>query len=278
MNLTRRFLHFILLFAAGCSGFEPLPPGQKQGGGANLSPEVVAYWAPASGLTGPALKSALHEIIDNHTMIPYGSSGSGVWAALQDLDEDPANPNNVLLIYTRRSEPKANMDAGGSSPGNYWNREHTWAKSQGFGEAGNEIWPPYTDLFHMRAADKTVNSARNEKDFDNGGSQHAEATLCYTDSDSWEPPPEVKGDLARGIFYMAVRYNGVPGNEPDLELVEREGLTEEPLFGWLSALKLWHVQDPVSDAERLRNEKIYTTYQHNRNPFIDHPEWVEEIW
>jgi len=77
------------------------------------------------------------------------------------------------------------------------------------------------------------------------------------------------------LFYMDVRYEGGDGYV-DLQLVDYTG-TNGPLFGKLSTLKQWHKDDPVSDFERSRNQKIYN-WQRNRNPFIDHPEWVQEVW
>ncbi|MDP3131074.1 MAG: endonuclease, partial [Bacillota bacterium] len=87
----------------------------------------------------------------------------------------------------------------------------------------------------------------------------------------------IKGDVARMLFYMAVRYAGESG-EPDLELVN--GLTDalSANIGDLATLLLWNELDPVDDSERARNELIYSAYQHNRNPFIDHPELVAIIF
>ena len=106
---------------------------------------------------------------------------------------------------------------------------------------------------------------------------HSEATECKYDSDSWEPRDSVKGDIARMLFYMAVRYEGDNG-EIDLELNEKVNNNKDPYMGKLSVLLKWNEQDPVDDLERKRNEVIFTKYQHNRNPFIDHPEWVNKIW
>lgn len=154
-----------------------------------------------------------------------------------------------------------------------WNREHTWPQSHAdFGTAAG----PGTDLHHLRPEDVTVNSTRGNKDFDNGGSAVAQCTDCWSDSDSFEPRDSVKGDLARMIFYMAVRYEGNDG-WPDLEVNDAiNGST--PYVGKLSVLKAWHAADPVTAAEVQRNNVIHTSYQGNRNPFIDHPEWVEAIW
>lgn len=106
---------------------------------------------------------------------------------------------------------------------------------------------------------------------------HSEATECKYDSDSREPRDSVKGDIARMLFYMAVRYEGDNG-EIDLELNEKVNNNKDPYMGKLSVLLKWNEQDPVDDLERKRNEVIFTKYQHNRNPFIDHPEWVNKIW
>ena len=119
------------------------------------------------------------------------------------------------------------------------------------------------------------------KDYDFGGSQHSEATDCLTDSDSWEPSDSVKGDIARILFYMVVRYD--PGydhdnNSFDLELVDyTTPNNNSPILGKLSSLIQWHYDDPVDDFEINRNEIIYG-YQQNRNPFIDHPNLVSFLW
>lgn len=225
-----------------------------------------SYYDSATGKTGEALKTALHNIIDDHTEISY----SAVWEALKETDEDPNNTNNVILLYTGRSQSKS---TNGGNP-DQWNREHVWAKSHG--DFGTSMGPG-TDLHHLRPTDVSVNGARGNKDFDNGGSPQGEAPDTYTDNDSWEPRDEVKGDVARMIFYMDVRYEGDSG-ELDLEVNDRVSNGSAPYHGKRSTLIEWHNLDPVDDLERQRNDIIYHDYQHNRNPFIDHPEWVEEIW
>ncbi|WP_264737977.1 endonuclease [Cytobacillus firmus] len=249
-------------------------PGLKDGtafeqagdGTADPGPEPGGYYDAANGKTGEALKTALHTIIDDHTEISY----SNVWEALRETDEDPANPNNVILLYTGRSQGKFTNGSGV----NDWNREHVWAKSHGdFGTAMGAG----TDLHHLRPTDASVNSSRGNLDFDDGGTQHSEAIGNYYDSDSWEPRDAVKGDVARMLFYMAVRYEGDSG-EVDLELNNQVNNGSAPYHGKMSVLLEWHKEDPVDDNERRRNEIIYSDYQHNRNPFIDHPEWASAIW
>jgi len=237
------------------------------------------YYDSAVGKTGSELKTALYNIIKGHTEYPYTSDNPDVWDALKDVDEDPNNSDNLILLYTGRSQAKIlNSGETTSSDNNLWNREHVWAKSHG--DFGTTMGPG-TDIHHLRPADESVNSTRNNLDFDNGGVQHEEATECYYDSDSWEPRDAVKGDIARMIFYMAIRYEG-EGDEPDLEVVDSVynwsvSDPTRPYHGKLSSLLQWHANDPVDDWERSRNDKIYTNWQHNRNPFIDHPEYVALI-
>jgi endonuclease I len=220
------------------------------------------YYDNAEGLVGNDLKSALHNIIDDHSAQSYDN----LWNILVDSDEDPNNSNNFILIYTGRSLSKTSTYPD-------WNREHVWAKSHG---DFDNTPPAGTDAHHIRPSDVSVNSDRGNLDFDNGGSQHSEATGCYYDNDSWEPRDAVKGDVARMMFYMVVRYEGDVSGEPDLELVDYVP-TSGPIFGKFSTLLDWHEQDPVDDFERNKNEVVYS-HQNNRNPFIDHPEYVDYIW
>ncbi len=231
----------------------------------------AGYYDPANGKTGTALKTALHNIINGHTRYPYTSSSTDVWDILMDTDEDTLNSNNVILIYTGRSQDK-NLNASNGNDPDYWNREHVWAKSHGFPNSSDTA---YTDVHHLRPADASVNSSRSNKDFDNGGSAQGEAPDTYTDSDSWEPRDAVKGDVARMMFYMATRYE----NDGDYDLQLQEPIPSSgPHFAKLSVLLQWNQQDPVDHWEQIRNDKIYTTWQHNRNPFIDHPEYADLIW
>ncbi|AXX29249.1 Extracellular ribonuclease Bsn [Actinosynnema pretiosum subsp. pretiosum] len=226
-----------------------------------------SYYQAAIGKTGSALKSALHTIISTGARkLSYDQ----VWEALRNTDQDPGNSNNVVLLYSGRSQSKT---ANGGNPDD-WNREHVWAKSHGdFGTATG----PGTDLHHLRPEDVSVNSERGNKDFDNGGTAVGEAPGNRTDSDSWEPRDAVKGDVARMIFYMAVRYEGTDG-WPDLEVNNSVSNGSKPNIGKLTVLLQWHAQDPPDSFEQRRNQVIQDSYQGNRNPFVDHPEWVSSIW
>ncbi len=233
------------------------------------------YYDGTEGLTGDELKTALNNIIKDHIEFPYSSTNTDVWDILKVTDADPVYPDSVILIYTgwkKNGELEFNNGDG-------WNREHVWAQSHGnFGTSMGAG----TDVHHIRPCDISVNSERGNKDFDNGGEEYIDpdgATGCYTTALTWEPRAEVKGDVARMIFYMAVRYEGEE-DEPDLEMVDYvpSAPNSEPFHGKLSTLLQWHIEDTVDDWEENRNDIIYEDYQNNRNPFIDIPEFAELIW
>ena len=245
------------------------------------------YYDQANNLSSDELKEALHQIISNHVIFPYTSNSTDTWDILQESDQDPNENNNMILVYTGRSQEKGYRDGSGNysqyengngTQSNSWNREHIWPKSHGFPDEDDNA---YTDVHNLKPCDRSVNSSRGTKDFDFGGNQHSEALDCLTDSDSWEPPDYVKGDIARILFYMVVRYD--PGvdhenNTFDLELVDYTTPNNtEPILGKLSSLLDWHLSDPVDDFEINRNQIIFG-FQENRNPFIDHPNLVNYLW
>jgi len=245
------------------------------------------YYQQANNLSDDQLKEALHQIISNHVVFPYTSNSTDTWDIIQESDQDPNNNNNMLLIYTGRSQDKGYRDGSGNysqyengngTQNNSWNREHIWPKSHGFPDEDDNA---YTDVHNLKPCDRSVNASRGTKDFDFGGNQHVEASDCLNDSDSWEPADHVKGDIARILFYMVVRYD--PGvdhenNTFDLELVDYTTPNNtEPILGKLSSLLDWHLSDPVDDFEINRNQIIFG-FQENRNPFIDHPNLVNYLW
>ena len=238
------------------------------------------YYDNAANKSGDALKTALYNIIKEHKEFPYTSTSTDVWDILKNADRDPNNASNVIGIYSGFSMDGAAEYASGRG----WSREHVWAKSRGdFGTSKGAG----TDCHHIVAEDVSTNSARSNRNFDecnkpytdNAGTYNG-ATMSFTSStvNTWKPRTEVKGDVARMLFYMATRYEG-EGSEPNLELTEilQSFNSKEPLHGKLSTLLKWHEEDPVSETEQNRNNIIYN-YQSNRNPFIDHPEYVACIW
>ena len=245
-------------------GFSQIPPG---------------YYDSAQGLEGDALKKALYDIIKNHTEKSYGDARY----ILDETDQDPNNPSNVLTIYSAHSV------SGTWDNGVTWNREHVWSVSRGMTDPNNDDYGPSTDLHNLRACIPDINTDKSNRWFAEcstkyyynstwTGSYYAgadwDATQFY-----WKPRDEDKGDVARIMFYMATRYEGESG-EPNLELIDyipASNSSTEPKYALFQDLYQWHIDDPVSDFERNRNNVIYS-YQNNRNPYIDHPEWVESAF
>ena len=217
------------------------------------------YYQSAEGLKDDALKTALNTIIKGHTEFNYTSGSTDTWDILKETDKDPANTDNVILLYSGSSVNAAQE----YNNGNGWTREHVWAKSRG--DFGTEVGPG-TDAHNLRPEDNGVNGARGNRSFDNCVScqdvlYNGEATGSYIDASAFtfEPRDEVKGDVARMIFYMATRYEGENG-EPDLTVIDylpTDNNTQDPVHAKLSALLEWNEADPVDDFERNRNEVIY---------------------
>ena len=234
---------------------------------------LETYYESAMGKTGAPLKAALHDILKDHVVFPY-SEVSSIFTA---SDADPAVPGNVIDFYTGRSTRSD------------FNKEHLWAKSHGGFES--DAYAGFSDLHALRPARPDINSVRWHLDFDEGGVPYSDSGCKVADGYSFEPRDAVKGDVARALFYMAVRYEGDDPPMPDLELVEaipsllnaqgqpdNNQHTSTPRIGRLSTLLRWHQQDPPDAGERARNEVIFRDYQRNRNPFVDHPEWISVIW
>ncbi|MGB0895071.1 MAG: endonuclease [Parashewanella sp.] len=276
-----------------CSDSNPTPPQPpaEETGPCNNCAEITAVKNPATFngdiyyntvLTGnfenpEALKNALSTIIEkDHVQLTY----SQVWTVLTHADQDTSNDKNVIQLYTGASVAK------NSNP-NGWNREHVWSSSHGF--PSQSQWA-YTDAHHLRPSKPNVNSTRSNYDFGECGNdgidqadKGAAGNCLDTAKGVWEPRDEVKGDVARMMFYMDTRYQGQSNTgTKDLKLVNRvstsdEKSNKEPVFGILCDLYAWHKQDAVDAFEQNRNNEVYR-YQGNRNPFIDRPELVEQVY
>ncbi|TKB48124.1 GlyGly-CTERM sorting domain-containing protein [Ferrimonas sediminicola] len=233
--------------------------------------------------TADDLKKALSTIIaTGHKQLTYKQ----VWTALTYTDQDPGNDKNVIELYTGASISKHDNQTSGSGAGK-WNREHVWAKSHGF--PSESQWG-YTDAHHLRPADTAVNTKRSNNDFGECSDSGEEivfdgrGTGNYLDTakDCFEPRDAIKGDVARMMLYMDTRYQGSDGSMPNLTLVDRTTTADElsanaPVHGTLCLLYKWHQDDPVDAADQQRNDAVYT-YQGNRNPYIDRPELVKEVY
>ena len=178
----------IVLISIGYVSYAQIPPG---------------YYDSALGFTGDSLKERLHLIIDDHTEFPYTSSGTDVWDILKETDKDTANPNNVILLYSSWSVDGPQEYANGAG----WNREHVWPRSRGDFNTSAGVG---TDVHAIRPCDISVNAARANRWFGECIEEYIDgsgATGSYLSSSSWvwKPNDQVKGDVARMIFYMAVR-------------------------------------------------------------------------
>lgn len=236
------------------------------------------YYDPAMGYTGEALKQALHDIIDGHSVLLYSS----LWSAFQSTDDRPGGyvwdiysdvPGGTApYLYTFGTDQCGTY----SGEGDCYNREHSFPKAW-FGD----MPPMNTDLFHIYPTDGWVNTKRGDLPYGEVGSadwtsQNGSKTgTCvfpgYTGT-VFEPIDDYKGDLARSYFYMLTRY------APEASTWSCDMLSAGDLAPWAEALLLqWNATDPVSTKETERNNAIYAL-QGNRNPYIDHPEWVTYIW
>lgn len=221
------------------------------------------------GLSGAELKDKLQDITaKRHASIGYGLTKD----ILMAIDEDPAITNNVTTIYARKSVPKANFAEG--DPLVAWDREHVVPQSYGAKDGRFAK----SDLHNLFPSLREVNSLRGSRYFDESDETKEipeKAPLASHDTDSWEPPDEIKGDIARIVFYMDTRYDGSDSKQ-DIKIAEVAN-RDEGVFGNLRTLLNWHQVDPVSDEERERNNEIYFV-QGNRNPFVDRPDFVEQIY
>ncbi len=258
------------------------------------------YYDEATGKTGAALKTSLHQIIDGHIVLNYTNSGNGDWFDGQNVDvwealvytDSACAPEvpvcryvQMLYLPEQRHVTQANRGGGANDS---WDREHVWPKSRGFKEKKRD---GYTDLHHLRPADRNVNGAHSNYGYDVGGSPVLDtlADGSKVDSgarldpanESFEPPDRAKGQIARMLFYMAVRYevgdDAAPEYMPNLVIVDENKRVKQPLIGDLCALVKWNNQFGPTDFERRRNDRVMGL-QGNRNPFIDEPGWVNLIW
>ena len=226
------------------------------------------------------------ETAAKHTQ--YLTYTPGIWEASKITDQDPDNLNNVLLIYGYNDtdgnyvtdRTRSNMSSGGDS-GTDWNREHTFPNSLAspkLESTGRDV-PPYADAHNLRPSDVTMNSNRgNLKYITNIGTDGKLITTTAANiSGSWYPGDEWKGDAARIIMYMYLRY-GTQCKPSFVAIGETN--TIDP--NMINLLLEWNAQDPVSIVENQRNAyhgDANNTYgQGNRNPFIDNPYLATVIW
>ena len=245
----------------------------------SVPPASSDYYGTAYRLYGQALRTALHNIIDGHSVVSY----DGLYTAFVSTDSKPNGKVWDLYSDIPGGTPAYEYTHGQKKCGSYsgenncYNREHSFPDS--WLGATN---PARSDLFHMYPTDGYVNNRRSNYPFGevpspswtstNGSKVGSNAFPGYSGT-VFEPINEYKGDLARSAMYMSVRYyteDGGFGSSP--------ATNKSDLLTWYAQLLYsWTMRDTVSPKELNRNSAIFTI-QKNRNPFIDHPEFAAELW
>lgn len=256
-------------------------------------------WAksPASAMTQGTYDPATNTI----TNYSYGSNSD---------QKDNPYVKSYYMDYTQENQVRA---WGNHSQDGYGiNREHLWAKSEGFDDDSSGAGAR-GDPMHLVAANGWANNQHNNNYFG-----YVDTTKSYTDTSTkyssvghnllgpskthprdgvevFEPQDADKGDIARAMFYMVARYNNLAGNDTtigganpnlaltnDLSTWKKNGYTStattQGYMGVLDDLLEWNKLDPVDEYEIHRNNILFKNFTYNRNPFIDYPEWADIIW
>ncbi|MEM1166888.1 MAG: endonuclease [Planctomycetota bacterium] len=225
----------------------------------NLRAIIFRDWRGGQGLNGP-----------EHQFNSYGSA----FDAFRVIDQDPNNPFRYLEVYTGQSVS--------SSP----TREHTWPRSLGVGESFSSR--AFTDLHMLRGLASNVNSSRSNSSFGEAQPLWDPDLMVGYGAQSFSQAPgtmvSYRGQMARMAFYMATRYeatdldNPTQPDEPDTNDLEVTTASASSSLGDLDWLIRWHFENMPDDFERRRNHLVYSNYQGNRNPFVDHPEFAWTIF
>jgi endonuclease I len=262
---AKNLLFGLLLLTISVFTFGQIPPG---------------YYDAAAGKTGTALQAALHNIIKDHTVVSYSSipgyfpgtdakPGNVVW----DMYSDVPGGTPPYTYHYNAGDECGNY----SGEGDCYNREHSWPKSW-----FNDLAPMESDMFHIYPTDGFVNGKRSNYPYGTVGSASwTSQNGCKLGNCNWpgysgtvfEPLSTYKGDFARSYFYMATRYYTEDSGWNITDMTNKSQLK-----AWAQQMMMhWHNTDAVSTKEINRNNALYGI-QHNRNPFIDHPEYAAMIW
>ncbi len=232
------------------------------------------YYSSLEGKSGATLRQAIQDIIADPNIVRAHNYGD-ITTILESADKNPLNSNEVWLMYVEQGRAIYKFQTTASNVGS-WNREHIFPQSRGGFANGTSSTPDginvflptnaddilagHADAHHLRAEDGPENTLRSNRDY--GSDYNGPAGSIG----SWH------GDVARSLFYMAVRYNAlslVDGNPDDVSMNQ--------IMGDLSTLLVWNQVDRSDDFEMNRNNVIYN-WQVNRNPFIDFPDLANFIW
>jgi endonuclease I/methionine-rich copper-binding protein CopC len=245
------------------------------------APNATNYYATVDATTAASLRTTLFARIKDHTCFFYSGAGTSVWTILEDADQSPTDNTKVLDVYKNEQYTKISDRAGtNNNPVTSYNREHTWPNSYGFNDVltqnvGGQNFPycPYTDTHMLFASNVAYNSSRGNLPYDNCASCTEFPTVvnngfgggtgAYPGNSNWggagfEVWNRKKGDMARAILYMDIRYegttHGVTGiSEPNLIVTDNLAqlqtsasgqIVSTGFMGRLSTLIAWHNQDP----------------------------------
>lgn len=297
-GLTVNTAYSLFVFAANaeCTGepyYNTTALAATRSASNNPSNLPAGYYNTANGLTCSSLKTALSAIISAGAV--ELSYTPGVWNAFSRTDRRRNDANTADIVWDMYSDNPAGTDpytftfvtnqcGNYSKEGDCYNREHSFPKSW-----FNDGTPMYSDIHHLFPTDGWVNNKRDNYPYgetsspgytsQNGSKLGLSSFPGYTGI-VFEPVNEYKGDFARAQFYMVTRYENLVaswqnnGNANDV----LNGTSYQAFDDWqLKLLYKWHVQDPVSQKEINRNDSVFAV-QGNRNPYIDHPEWVSTVW
>lgn len=253
--------------AAALAVGEPQPPESLPADPDGApAPAPRGYYAAAQGRRGAGLLKALHGIVSSGAVLGYADARQVMFARV----DDPRSKNVVTEIYTGKEYERISGRVSANRAG--LTAEHSWPQSHGAKSDGR------SDLHHLFPAEGTMNSRRSDQPYgDVDKAQWStdpvpgvkEVSVSGLDAEGnrvFEPRPSVQGDIARAQFYFFLRYNQ---DRPDDYTLSNFRIS-------LPTLLKWHAEDPPDDAERARNDAIFGV-QHNRNPFVDRPRFVERI-
>ena len=256
-----------------------------------LTDEVKEYYKNISSTaTGDTLKTQLYNLIKGHTKYDYDNAEIAMRTTDRNWEKSP-DPNDenpyMNLLYTVDNDAKASKwntyhGSGGISDYNnaHWNKEHIWAKSNGFNKEGCDA---YADLHHLRASDTKNNGSRSSFAFNNNSGTYVEdfngdkSGKLGGSPKTYEPLDRDKGDVARALFYMATRYSTGDGSTGTKLTLTNGTDSSGGKWGYVNTLLAWHTQDPP-DAWEINRNSLVQSFQDNRNPYIDHPEWAQKVF
>lgn len=198
----------------------------------------TGYYASLDGVSDANLYQSLETLIQDYKYVSYGDARD----ILQISDEDPNNPNNIILVYNRASV-RSTWDGGST-----WNREHVWPRSLLNNSTAED------DPHNLKPSNPSINSSRGNDQFYDGSGTYGRV------SGGWFPGEQDKGDVARIVFYVSLMWN-----------------KNISIIGNINTFLKWHQEDPVDDFEENRNDVLFQ-YTEHRNPYIDHPELVYKVY